>query len=86
MDILRHVLENPGTRDTLQGITEWWLQGKSTERSSDKVRQALGRLVARGLLRQKRGPDGRLHYLLAPQQLDAVRQLVAQGKARSDHG
>lgn len=84
--ILRYLVENPKTRDTLQGIAEWWLLEHDVERDTGKVRQALARLVAKGLLRQKHGPDGRVHYLLEPQQLDAVRQLIAPGRERSQDG
>jgi hypothetical protein len=53
-DIMRYMSENPGAADTLEGIAAWWLGGKYP---LPEVRQALGELVARGLIVEVEGKD-----------------------------
>lgn len=63
-EILRYLTENPGARDTFEGIAEWWLLEHDIRTATEKVRRAVGRLVSEGLLRESYGSDGRAHYEL----------------------
>jgi len=63
-EILAFLKENPKARDTLKGIAEWWLLERDVRRETEKIRQALARLVAAGWLVERREADGRVHYRL----------------------
>jgi len=64
-EILDFWVENPGGRDTFEGIVEWWLLERYVARETERVRRALARLVAEGKVVERAGPDGQSHYLLA---------------------
>ncbi len=77
-EILEFLLENPRARDTLEGITEWWLLERDIQRETERVRQALSRLVADDLIDEVQGADGRRHYLLNRRRLEAIRERVLE--------
>jgi hypothetical protein len=52
---------HPGAGDTVEGVAQWWLPG-GVARSAEAVQRALGVLVARGVLVERRGRDGRCLY------------------------
>ena len=62
----------------MEGIVEWWLLEQHIRRQTENVRWALKRLVADGLLCEKRGPDGRLHYRVNPEKIEEIRRQIAE--------
>jgi hypothetical protein len=47
-EILHYLIEHPGAKDTLDGISKWWrLKGKSEWRK-EEIQQALDSLVLKG--------------------------------------
>ncbi len=50
--ILNHLRENPDAGDTLEGISEWWLNSERIETSVDEVANALECLIEKGLVRR----------------------------------
>lgn len=63
--ILRYLSDNPGSRDTIEGIAEWWLMEHHVRQQTAAVQRAVDRLVAAGLLDARRTGDGRSHYSLS---------------------
>ena len=63
--ILEYLAEHPKARDTWEGIVEWWLLEREVYQESQRVRQALQRLVDQGRLTMTQGPDKRVHYTVA---------------------
>lgn len=60
--ILAYLHANPDAQDTLEGIVEWWLLDQNIRRQTERVKQALAELTARGLIVARMGSDSRVHY------------------------
>jgi hypothetical protein len=52
----------PGARETLRGIVEWWVFRQRFEESWRTVEEALQHLVNAGAVRRTRLPDGSILY------------------------
>ena len=65
-EILDYLEQHPAARDTVEGVTAWWLMEPHLERSVVEVKAALDRLVDRGRLRVRLGADGRALYGVHP--------------------
>jgi DNA-binding Lrp family transcriptional regulator len=50
--ILDHLRENPDAGDTIEGISEWWLNFKKIEISVDEVSKTLEELFEKGLIKR----------------------------------
>jgi hypothetical protein len=84
--ILAYLNEHPNSQDTVEGIAEWWLLHQRIQDSVTATEQALDELVERELVFREEGPDGRRMYRLNPEQVRAVRMLLAdegQGSGRN---
>ncbi len=51
--IFDHLRENLDPRDTLGGISDWWLNFIKIERSVDEVSNALESLIKKGIIGRK---------------------------------
>ncbi len=61
-NILFYLSQHPGAKDTLEGITEWWLCHERARPTAADVKAGLENLVARGLVNADSGADGRVYY------------------------
>jgi hypothetical protein len=77
-EILGYLLENPNAQDSIEGIVEWWLLERSIRRGTAKVKEALAKLVAQGLVLEHRGRDSRTHYRINRRQRGEIRALLRQ--------
>ena len=77
-EVLAYLAENPAAQDTLEGIVQWWLLERYIAEETQKVREAVSELTARGLLLERRNGSSRLHYRIDPGRLDEVRSLLAE--------
>jgi DNA-binding MarR family transcriptional regulator len=66
LQILAYLSSHREAQDTVEGIAEWWLLEKRIRHDIPEVKQALAELAAHGLVLERRGRDGRIHYLLNP--------------------
>lgn len=73
-EILAYLADNPGARDTWEGIVEWWLLEQKIQRESRRVARALEQLVEDGFVIRCQGPDGRAHYALNAERSEEVRR------------
>lgn len=78
-DILAYLIDNPAAQDTLEGIAEWWLLESRIESRTLKIREALGELVERGLILERKGSDSRLRYLINANKQEEIRALLGRG-------
>jgi hypothetical protein len=70
-EILSYLLKNPDAGDTLEGIARFWTARQRIDLMLGDVQEALGGLVAEGVLKERllRAPDGRnaqRYYQLDP--------------------
>jgi hypothetical protein len=64
MQILRYLSTHKDAQDTVEGIAEWWLLEQRIRHVISEVKQALSELVAQGMIVERAGRDGRVHYRL----------------------
>ena len=51
---------------------------QSIKQQTAKVKAALAELVALGLVLERRGPDGRIHYRINKHQAGEIRRLLSE--------
>ena len=68
-EIKRYLGNHPQGGDTLDGITQWWIQRQRIEESSLLVKQALDYLVSESRVERTTSLDGKYLYFGA----DAIR-------------
>lgn len=52
--ILHYLKKHPEAKDTLEGITEWWIEKQLIEESVESVARGLSQLCAKGLLKEEK--------------------------------
>ena len=82
-DILAYLVEHPGAQDTVQGIVQWWLLEQEIQRRTAQVQAALAELVARGLVLERQGKDGRTRYRINRRRSAQIRELLNDGKSQA---
>lgn len=60
--IIEYLSKNTDAGDTLEGITNWWLQFERIEQSADAVVESLEDLIKKGLLERKEVQNGVFYY------------------------
>lgn len=63
-EILDYLLKHPNSKDTLEGIAEWWLEMHYIDYGVDLVAVALTHLCSKGIIQEKRGAGPRAYYEL----------------------
>jgi Mn-dependent DtxR family transcriptional regulator len=48
--ILEYLDKKPDAGDTLEGITEWWLESERVDQAVDQVAEVLEALIKKGLI------------------------------------
>ena len=62
--ILSYLMNRPESKDTLEGIAEWWLEREYIEESVDMVRHGLFLLSSQGLVVEEKGVGKVSYYKL----------------------
>jgi Fe2+ or Zn2+ uptake regulation protein len=62
--ILRYLQTHQQAGDTLEGIAKWWLTSKLVDESVIRVRRSLDNMKSKGVVRERRLPDGKSLYVL----------------------
>jgi hypothetical protein len=76
-EVLAYLAEHPKAQDTLEGIIEWWLLEREIKRQTTLVKEALGDLVATGLLIECRSTgDAHVRYQVNRDRLREIPQLI----------
>lgn len=78
--ILRYLYANPNAKDTLDGITEWWLLRVKIEEAVKDVANAISWLVAKGFVLQKQLPDSTTIYTINPGNKKNVHQFIKESE------
>src|SRR5215510_15320649 len=76
--VLAYLVEHPQAQDTLEGITHWWWLGQEIARRTAEVQSVLVDLVRRGLVLERRGADGRIHYRVNQHESEEIRELLEE--------
>jgi DNA-binding IscR family transcriptional regulator len=75
-EILAYLAEHPEAQDTVEGIAEWWLMEQQIKRGIAQIKNALTELVTQGLVLERKGRDGRIHYCLNRQRSGEIGMLL----------
>jgi DNA-binding PadR family transcriptional regulator len=78
-EILAYLAEYPDAQDTLEGIVEWWLLDQAIKNRTKNVKEALAELVAEGLVIEREGRDGRIHYRVNRRKRREIREWLDLG-------
>lgn len=62
--ILSYLLKHPQSKDTLEGIAQWWLEKECIEESVDMVDRGLSLLCSQGLVVEEKGVATSPYYRL----------------------
>lgn len=76
--VLAYLDEHQEAHDTLEGIVEWWLMEQKIVNQTAVVREALGELVAEGLLLERTSRDSQTHYCLNQQKSSEIRRRLGR--------
>jgi hypothetical protein len=63
--IERYLRAHPDAADTVEGIRLWWLRGNAADEAPERVRIALERLEAAGVVTRRKLPGGQVIYAAA---------------------
>jgi len=74
--ILAYLHANPEAQDTVEGIVEWWLLDQKIRHQTERVKQALAELTARGFVVAKTGTDARVLYGIDRSRRDEIEALL----------
>lgn len=62
--ILSYLMNHPESKDTLEGIAEWWLEKEYVEETVDMVSLGLSLLCSQGLVVEEKGVETPPYYKL----------------------
>ena len=74
--ILAYLAEHNDAQDTLEGIMQWWLLEQEIRFQTERVKEALGLLVQKGLIIERKGADARTWYRLDSTKKDEIEALL----------
>jgi hypothetical protein len=61
-EILDYLREHPGSGDTLEGVSKWWVMQQRVSECVENVSQALKQLGQEGFVHERIMADGRVVY------------------------
>jgi len=83
LQILAYLSTHRDAQDTVEGIAEWWLLEQRIRHMITEVKQALAELAAQGMVLERTGGDGRVHYRLNPRKQRTVAHLLSEASPDS---
>jgi hypothetical protein len=76
--VLSYFVRNPQAIDSVEGVARWRLLDEAIHVQVNTVREALGWLVERGVLREVAGPGLQPVFSLDPDRRDEAERLLAE--------
>ena len=80
-EILAYLVEHPRSRDTIEGIMEWWLLEQKIKFRKKRVEKALSELVDKELILKHQGRDSLIHYRINNQKSKEIQEFLNQKSA-----
>ena len=77
-EILAYLLKNPGAKDTLEGIVNWWLLEEDIQRNIALVKKTVEELTVRGFLLARHGTDSKTYYCVNPDQISEISAIIVK--------
>lgn len=76
--ILNYLVQHPLAKDTLEGISKWWILREQVAQSVEKTSKALGYLKSRGFLIEKQYPDQQKYYHINAAKLEKIKSALKE--------
>ena len=77
-EILAYLIKHPNAQDTMKGIMEWWLLEQKIEHEAAKVKNALGGLVAKHWILERKGKNSSIYYRINQDKYKEIQTLLNQ--------
>lgn len=71
--ILNYLVDQPSAKDTLEGITEWWLLKEKISYTVDKINTSVNELVVKGYLVEKKYQNQSKVYKINGKKLEEIK-------------
>jgi len=78
--ILAYLLKNPGAKDTMEGIANWWLLQQDIQRNMELVKSTVEDLMAKGFLLARHGSDLKTYYHVNPERMPVISALIVKAE------
>jgi len=76
LEILTYLLNNQDSRDTLEGIIQWWLLERYIRQKITLVRKVLLELVSQGLIVEINNPNTQTSYQINKDKIQEIREAL----------
>jgi len=73
---LHYLYRNPDTKDTLEGISRWWLLQERIDQKLEEVAICLDFLVSKGFIIEKTIDNKRKYYQLNKEKLKEISEIL----------
>ena len=74
--ILAYLMEHPGAKDTIEGISTWWIGAGQDGVTQKDVQEAIDWLVSRGWMTMREAHPSKNIYGLCEQNLDQIKTFL----------
>src|SRR5260370_39784763 len=75
--ILGYLLDNPEAEDTIDGIVEWWVMRQRIRYETERVKEAISKLVREGLILERGAAGSAVRYRINKRKVPAIRAYLA---------
>ena len=75
-NILYYLYRNPDAKDTLEGITRWWLLQERIDQKLEEVASCLDFLVSKGFIIEKTIDNKRKYYQVNREKLKEISEIL----------
>jgi hypothetical protein len=77
--ILAYLEEHPQAKDTIEGISQWWLAGEGDKPKIAELERALSDLVSKKLMVSTQGKGLPRCYAVNPEKLEEISKILREG-------
>jgi len=80
--VLAYWVDHPAAKDTLDGITDWWIRYEEFRCWRPQIEQALSELVKMNLVLEKKRPGSETYYELNRKSGQDIRQMIGKDREK----
>ena len=73
--ILKHIVTYPESKDTFEGILQWWISRENISVRSAEVKGAIDWLIVSDILIEKKIGDSEVFYCVNQEKLRSIREV-----------
>ena len=77
-EIMSYLAEHPDSKDTLEGIMQWWLLERKIIYQTNKIQEALAELIENGLVLEHKNRNSQISYSINQGKYGDILSLINQ--------